>query len=71
MANNRLYIGNKETKEYKCVSKSGDNWRKLTTKDLESLNEIITTDNTWSKKTDLVLFTEADDDLYNYFINGI
>jgi hypothetical protein len=70
MANNRLYIGNKETKEFRCTSKSGDNFRKLTMRDLKLLNEIIITDNAWNKKTDLVLFTESDDELYIYFHNA-
>jgi len=70
MANNRLFIGNKDTKEFRCISKSGDNFRKLTMRDLKLLNEIVITDNAWSKKTDLVLFTESDDELYFYFHNA-
>lgn len=69
MANNRLYIGNKETKECRCISKAGNNWRKLTMKDLKLLNEIVITDIIWQDKTDLVLFTEADDKLYFYFFD--
>lgn len=70
MANNRLYIGNKKTKEFKCISKSEEYFRKLTFRDLKLLNEIIITDNAWGKKTDLVLFTESDDELYLYFHNN-
>ena len=35
---------------------------------LKLINEIIVTDDSLNIKTDLVLFTESDDDLYNYFI---
>ena len=70
MANNRLYVGNKETKEFRCISKSGDYFRKLTTRDLKLINEVIVTDNAWSNKTDLVFFTELDDDLFFYFHNA-
>lgn len=69
MANNRLYIGNKETKEYRCISKSGDTFGKVTTNELKAINEIVTSDNAWSDKSDLVFFTEFDKELYNYFID--
>lgn len=70
MPDNRLYIANKETKECRCISKSGDHFRKLNVKDLELLNEIIITDNSFSKKTDLILFTESDDYWYSYFMEA-
>jgi len=69
MADNRLYIGNKETKEFRCISKSANTWNKLRPKDVILVNEIIKTDNVWSEKTDLVLFTEADDKMFEYFHN--
>lgn len=70
MANNRLYIGNKKTKEFRCISKSGDHFRKLSAKELKLLNEIIVTDNSWAKKTHLVLFTESDDEMFSYFFSS-
>lgn len=67
MANNRLYIGNKETKECYCLSKSGDSWRPIGQKELKGINEILETDNTWQEKTNLILFTESDNEWYNFF----
>lgn len=67
MANNRLYIGNKETKEFECISKSEDYFRRLRTKDLRLLNNIVETECGWNKEINLVLFRESDTDLYNYF----
>ena len=70
MANNRLFIGNKDTGEFRCISKSGDYFRKLTMRDLKLVNEIVITDNAWNEKTDLVLFTESDDEMYFFFHNA-
>ena len=70
MANNRLYIGNKDTKEFEAISKAGDIWRRLTMKDLKRLNNLLQTDNIWCDETNLVLFTESDDYWFYYFHNN-
>lgn len=72
MANNRLFIGNKKTKKVFCISKPDDNdkWRRLQSKELKGLNDIITTENIWCKETDLVFFTESDDIMFNYFFRS-
>jgi len=71
MANNRLYIGNKETKETFCFTKSSENtWRGLQQKDLDSFNAILTTDFIWNNLTELVLFSESDTAWFNYFFSG-
>lgn len=71
MANNRLFIGNKETKETFCFSKDADGgvWRGLSEKDLPAFNEILKTDLIWARVSSLVLFSESDDDWFNYFFN--
>jgi hypothetical protein len=67
MAHNRLFIGNKTTRKYKVISKAGDNWTKLTMAQLKLINDFLVNDYIYGKKTDLVLFTELDDEVYNYF----
>lgn len=72
MANNRLYIGNKETLETFCLTKSdGENqWRKVSSKELRGLNEILMTESIWQESTDLVIFSENDKKWYDYFFNN-
>lgn len=69
MANNRLYIGNKRTKEKVMIAKGfGSGWElreERVTKFIENFENINESD--VGKKTDLVLFTEYDDELFEYF----
>ena len=67
MANNRLYIGNVDTGEFECISKSSDFFRKLKVQDLKRLNRIVITACGWDSKTPLKIFTENDDYWFDYF----
>lgn len=67
MANNRLYIGNKETKATFCLTKAYNNWNEVTERELPELNAILETDDIWKKTTNLVFFTESDDEMWSYF----
>lgn len=67
MANNRLYIGNKETKQYAYLTKGyADGWDAYNSEGLKNnfLNFIEQTDTfkeSNNGKTNLFFFTEADD----------
>jgi len=68
MANNRLYIGDKETKKTFCLTKSDGNvWRNVTERELDGLNELLSEDNIWDNETALILFSESDDFWVSYF----
>lgn len=70
MANNRIYIGNKQTKEYYCFSKTdaGSTWREMWhQRDIDGFNKILRSDNSWNDKTELVLFTESDSEMFDFF----
>jgi hypothetical protein len=70
MANNRLYIGNTDTRETFCFSKpDNNNWCGLAEKDLISFNEILKTDSIWETYSMLIIFSESDDHWFNYFFN--
>jgi thiamine biosynthesis lipoprotein ApbE len=71
MANNRLYIGNKQTGEFVCIGKSGDGgkWREFSNNDFAFIQQISLTDNIWNTSTDLVIFTESDDMWWDFFHN--
>ena len=69
MADNRLYIGNKETGEYIYLSKTfSTRWREVD--ELRRLNKILETDFALGS-TNLVIFSELDDEWYNYFMKDI
>ena len=71
MANNRLYIGNRDTKEAFCFTKSDiNNWCGLAEKDLSSFNDILKTDSIWETQSNLVLFSESDNQWFNYFFKN-
>lgn len=71
MANNRLYIGNKETLDTFCLTKAeGDWWRELSDEDVAGFNNLLKTDLIWKNCTDLVLFSESDTAWFNYFFNN-
>ena len=63
MANNRLYIGNRDEAEYCLIAKGfGNGWRGIKTKTLEKfLNDRISETDVGGK-TSLFLFTEYDDE---------
>jgi len=68
MANNRLYIGNKETRQCYCLTKAdGDNWQPVQVQDLIGLNVILSTESVWSVETDLVIFSESDTVWFSHF----
>jgi hypothetical protein len=67
MANNRLYVGNLESKEWVCISKGfAAGWRELNEEAVSGLNSILTSPETCNEseikgKTSLRFFTEYDD----------
>ena len=70
MANNRLYIGNKKTKQYMMFCKSNDamwyNWYNMD----QLMWHIEDDDGSWiGNKTNLVFFTEYDE-LYDWFMDN-
>ena len=71
MADNRLYIGNKETLDWVCITKAYRKWRFLDDSSLEKINKMLCTD--WASAlispTSLVFFSEADRELYNLFMD--
>lgn len=70
MANNRLYIGNIETRECFCISKSDENnWRDVGETELKGINDILSSDFIW-QPTSLILFTESDSFWYDKFFNN-
>ena len=71
MATNRLFIGNKSTREYITISSCGDNWSRLTMKQLKKINDLILTDNIWNDESDLIFFTESDEIHYHYFVANL
>ena len=68
MANNRLYIGNRRTKKYLCIAKSGDDWGELFPSDVWIINEMLESDCPWDGKTNLMFFTDSDNEACDYFM---
>jgi len=70
MADNRLYIGNKDTLDWVCITKSFRKWKFLDASSLDDINKMLCTD--WAsalvRPTNLVFFSEADTELYNLFM---
>jgi hypothetical protein len=73
MANNRLYIGNKETKQYVLLSKSmGGGWSGVFNPDkFEYFLNDQTDEGFLGGSTNLVLFTEYDEIYDDFRQNGI
>lgn len=68
MANNRLFIGNKDTLQFTCISKcNGVTWGDIGLRELDAINKVLTTDSTWESQSNLIFFTEVDDVIYNLF----
>jgi hypothetical protein len=72
MANNRLYIGNKETKEWVLLCKGyGGGWENIFSAD--KVNEFLsnqTDEGFLGGSTNLILFTEYDEEVYNDFVEN-
>lgn len=71
MATNRLYIGNKETGEYMLITKTDSDlmWGEIGVDYIDLINKIIRTDLAYYDKSNLVFFTELDDEIYSRFIH--
>lgn len=66
MANDRLYIVNKETRQYVCVAKSfGDGWR---LGNVEVLKKLLEETSDLSNKDEIVIGRESDDKFYEEHI---
>lgn len=71
MANNRLYIGNKDTLDVFCFTKSeGNTWRSLSVSDLDGFEKVLKTDLIWMDSSSLVIFSESDHYWFEYFFNS-
>ena len=69
--NNKLFIGNKATKQYKCVGVSvGLGWKDIDTQELiRFISEAELSETDVGGKTNLVFFTEYDD-LHEVFLQN-
>lgn len=65
MADNRLYIGNKNTLEYICISKAYSSWSNI---DSRLIDDFLTTFHSYITSDDIVMFTEKDNNIYDLFI---
>jgi archaellum biogenesis ATPase FlaH len=67
MANNRLYMVNKNTKQFVCIAKSfGNGWR---LGNVNNLKNFLLEANDFSDKSELIIITENDKEYHDVYLD--